>query len=166
MAEAPLFPNEAGNFVKKTVMIDLFKGIATAMGKKAKTITGHMPRVSGARRMARAGVELWQIQLFARWESSIILRYVQEAPLARSHLLAARLATATDFKEVVDDAVGMKAMLDKEGETWDTAVTKKVEEALGGSVRGPRCRSARTSFRRPPDRPSARSATWTSPHSS
>ena len=86
--------------------------------------------------MARAGVDLSQIQGFARWESSIILRYVQEAPLARSHLLAARLAAATDFKEVVDNAVGLQTILDNEGETWNTAVTKKVEEALGGTVSG------------------------------
>ena len=135
-AEAPLFPDDSGNFVKKIMMISFFKGIAGIMGKKTNAITGHMPRVSGARRMARAGVELWQIQLFARWESAVILRYVREAPLARSHLLAARLATATDFNEVVDNAVGLKTILDKEGETWDTAVTKKVEEALGGTVSG------------------------------
>ena len=44
--------------------------------------------------MARAGVDLWYIQLFARWQSKIILRYVQEAPLASSHLLASRMATS------------------------------------------------------------------------
>ena len=106
------------------------------MGKPARGITGHMPRVSGARRMARAGVELWQIQLFARWESAVILRYVREAPLARSHLLAARMAASTDLAEMVDDAVSSTRLSAKEGDQWTAAVTGRVETAVGGAIPG------------------------------
>ena len=81
-------------------------------------------------------MELWQIQLFARWESAVILRYVREAPLARSHLLAARMAATTDLAELVDDAVSSEKLSAKEGSQWTTAVTKKVETALGGAISG------------------------------
>ena len=86
--------------------------------------------------MARAGVELWQIQLFARWESAVILRYVREAPMARSHLLAARMAATTDLAEMVDDAVSSERLSAKEGDQWTAALTKKVETALGGAIPG------------------------------
>ena len=82
--------------------------------------------------MARAGVELFQIQLFARWESSVILRYVKEAPLASSHLLAARLTTTpemperkvlnSDLTELVADNVDRDALLNV------------IQENLGGEV--------------------------------
>ena len=88
---APLLPDGRGRFVQKTRMVRYMQHIAYKLGVRSG-VTGHAGRVSGARRMARAGVELWQIQLFARWESKVILRYVREAPLATSHLLAARMA--------------------------------------------------------------------------
>ena len=88
---APLIPDGAGQFVKKTRMIRFMQHVASQLGMHSG-VTGHACRVSGARRMARAGVDLWHIQLFARWESRVVLRYVREAPLATSHLLAARMA--------------------------------------------------------------------------
>ena len=69
----------------------------------AKWVTGHAARVSGARRMARAGIKLWQIQLFARWGSSAILRYVREAPLEKSHRLARNMWNVRGLDELVDD---------------------------------------------------------------
>ncbi len=80
-SDAPLFPHEKDDFVTKEIMVVLFRGIAKTAGKPAGGITGHMRRVSGARRMARDGMELWQSQLFARWGSSVVLRYVREAPI-------------------------------------------------------------------------------------
>ena len=143
-SEAPLFPDTAGNFVTKGVMIALFKHLAVLLKKSPKNVTGHMPRVSGARRMARAGVELFQIQLFARWESSVILRYVKEAPLEHSHLIAAKLATppveteghaaAGDFTEIVDDAVDTGKMQAKLGDGWQDALVTEIQAELGGEV--------------------------------
>ena len=84
--------------------------------------------------MARAGIELWQIQLFARWESAVILRYVREAPLAKSHLLAGRMANQEDINELVDNT-GDKALeriAVQEGPGWATAVIKQIENLTGG----------------------------------
>ena len=88
--------------------------------------------------MARAGIELWQIQLFARWESSVILRYVREAPLAKSHLLAGRMAAQKDLKEIVDDtgADAFERVTAQEGPGWTVAITKQIERLAGGSIDG------------------------------
>ena len=86
-------------------MIAYFQSVAKALGM-VKGVTGHVCRVSGARRMARAGVDLWHIQLFARWQSKIIMRYVREAPLATSHLLASRMAAGKQID--VDPAAAQK----------------------------------------------------------
>ena len=101
--DAPLFPDAQGGFVDKANMVACFQAVGEAIGVR-KGITGHAPRVSGAKRMARAGIELWQIQLFARWESSVILRYVREAPLAKSHLLAGRMVANEDVSEVTGNS--------------------------------------------------------------
>ena len=86
--------------------------------------------------MARAGIELWQIQLFARWESAVILRYVKEAPLARSHLLANRLRQDRDLNEYIDDTTrtAFQDLGNKEGAAWPAVVNQKLEQALGGEV--------------------------------
>ena len=55
--------------------------------------------------MARAGIDVWQIQLFARWESSVVLRYVIDAPLAKSRLLARRMRSGLDLDEAIGDAM-------------------------------------------------------------
>ena len=37
---------------------------------------------TGARHLARVGIELFKIQLLARWQSNVIMRYVMDAPLS------------------------------------------------------------------------------------
>ena len=74
----------------KKAMVRYMQHVAARLGVNSG-VSGHACRVSGARRMARAGVDIWHIQLFARWESKVILRYVKEAPLAASHLLAGKM---------------------------------------------------------------------------
>ena len=149
--ERPLFPDSAGNFVSKGVMVALFRSLAQLLHRNPLKITGHMPRVSGARRMARAGVDLFQIQLFARWESSVVLRYVKEAPLAQSHLLAERLATQQqemheqkpldqDLTEIADDSADAGKLQEKIGSGWRDALLNEVEANLGGEVAAdPKC---------------------------
>ena len=133
--DAPLIPNLEGDFIKKDHMVAYFQEVGKLLGKKVG-VTGHMPRVSGARRMARAGIELWQIQLFARWESAVILWYVREAPLARSHLLANRLRQDRDLNEHIDDTTrtALQDLSLKEGAAWPAVVNQKLEQALGGEV--------------------------------
>ena len=134
---APLIPNTAGGFLEKENMVSFFQAVGKQLGKRTG-ITGHMPRVSGARRMARAGIELWQIQLFARWDSAVIMRYVKEAPLTKSHEIAARLSKERDLAEHVDDTSkdAMAQLKLQEGDAWQAVLVKKIEELLGNKVHG------------------------------
>jgi CTP:molybdopterin cytidylyltransferase MocA len=45
-------------------------------------VTGRSPRVTGAQRMALAGVSEWRIQVFGRWGSSAVLRCIRDTLVA------------------------------------------------------------------------------------
>ena len=50
--------------------------------------------------MAKAGMEIWAIQLFCRWGSDAVLGYVRDAPLHCSANIAARVASGLALGEV------------------------------------------------------------------
>ena len=91
----PLFPDSKGNFISKETTAAAVRQVANVLGESScddtEDIAEHAMRVSGAQLLARSGVELYVIQLYGRWGSSVIERYVQEAPLSRSATLAARV---------------------------------------------------------------------------
>lgn len=98
----PLFPDRDGCTVDKKDMIDGIRTVAAACGSELTYIDlrgrvrqlfgGHAPRVAGAQFLARHGVDFYIIQLVGRWASSAILRYIQQAPLAIQHRLAANIS--------------------------------------------------------------------------
>ena len=51
-----------------------------SLGREA--FRGHSLRVSGARHMAQLGIPTPIVALLARWSSSVVLRYISDAPLA------------------------------------------------------------------------------------
>ena len=67
----------------------------------ASHLGGHSLRVTGAQALARAGVDLWAIQLLVRWGSSAVLGYVQAVPLERSSSWARRAAQGLSLEQVV-----------------------------------------------------------------
>ena len=87
----PLFPTEHGEHMTKTEVIAILRAVialtGTALQRPGPTgnmrdkFGEHVMRVSGAQLMARAGIELYIIQLYGRWGSWAIERYVQEAYL-------------------------------------------------------------------------------------
>ena len=80
VALRPLCPIPAGGFFIKAGMASVFQRFGLELGV-AKHITGRMPRVSGAVHLAKAGLEIWwTIQIFCRWGSDVVLRYIQDAP--------------------------------------------------------------------------------------
>lgn len=85
--DLPLFPDQRGQVVTKAAMIDTIEILARALGEDlvndtgGKRFGGHTPRVTGARYWASIGLEMFKIQILARWGSPVILRYVSEAPL-------------------------------------------------------------------------------------
>ena len=64
-------------------------------------VSGHSLRATGAQGLARAGVDVWAIQLLGRWGSSTVLEYVREVPLEVSTSWAARAARASTLEEVL-----------------------------------------------------------------
>jgi len=93
----PLFPNLLGQHLSKHESISLIhRAVAWVMGfddsEQVTHIGGHALRVAGAQALARAGTDTTLIQLVGRWGSAAILRYIQSAPLERSHLIASDLA--------------------------------------------------------------------------
>ena len=85
--DLPLFPDHHGRVVTKADMITTIENLAKVLGEDlvndngSKRFGGHTPRVTGARYWASIGLEMFKIQILARWGSPVILRYVAEAPL-------------------------------------------------------------------------------------
>ena len=83
----PLFPNRDGGFVSKDKVVQTIVLIAQALQQPVtdefgrNIFGGHSMRVSGARHYAGLGLELFKLQVLARWTSPVILRYVAESPL-------------------------------------------------------------------------------------
>ena len=85
----------------KQGMVKAFRRVAIAIGlseEEAQNITGHMLRPMGAQFMARKGIEFYKIQLFCRWGSDAILRYLREVPLENAEKW---LATTMSVGEVM-----------------------------------------------------------------
>ena len=68
-------------------MVATFHKVALHLGwteEEARALAGHALRPTGAQHMARHGIELFRIQLFCRWESSTVLKYLRDIPLEGS----------------------------------------------------------------------------------
>ena len=84
----PLFPDVQGGFVNKSTVVTIVETAALSLNEPLtnplghRRYGGHSLRTSGARLLSALGIELFKIQLLARWVSPVILRYVRDAPLA------------------------------------------------------------------------------------
>ena len=52
--------------------------------------------------MARSGLESWKIQIFCRWGSAVVLKYIREAPLEQSSSWATQVAGGLQLKDLRD----------------------------------------------------------------
>ena len=83
----PLFPTSNGTTVAKEKVVKTIEHFANLLGENllgpdgARIFSGHSMRVMGSQHLAGIGIPLAMLQLLARHQSDIILRYVQEAPL-------------------------------------------------------------------------------------
>ena len=89
----------------------------------------HSFRRGGAQALAAAGYDLPTIQLFARWASSAVARYVAEAPLLRSHLYATAMASVVWAGEVEDAARDLAKEAEKIGGPTTNDLKKEEERA-------------------------------------
>ena len=103
--DLPLFPTVAGEVVEKEAMAHTIREAARLLGlplsspDNAEQITGHSLRATGAQGLARAGLDLWAIQLLGRWGSEAVKTYVRQAALDRATTWAARAT-----KQLAEDA--------------------------------------------------------------
>ena len=83
----PLFPTISGRHPNKVQVVDSFEAIGAALDQPlhdtagTRRFGGHTPRVTGARVLAAAGMEVNKVRIIARHSGDTILRYVSDAPL-------------------------------------------------------------------------------------
>ena len=118
----PLFPNPDGEHLTKSEVISILRSVialtGTALQRPGPTggmrdkFGEHVMRVSGAQLMARAGIELYIIQLYGRWGSWAIERYVQEAYLHGQNNVARTVVD--NLQDTIEKATGesMETILD------------------------------------------------------
>lgn len=115
--EVPLFPDRNGQHLSKSLVIKFIRAVIALTGTSL-TRPGpagdawdrfgeHVLRVSGAQMMARAGLELFVIQLIGRWASDAIARYVQEAHLWGLKNLTAAVAKGLTTENVIPTAANL-----------------------------------------------------------
>jgi hypothetical protein len=86
--DMPLFPDLHGRVSRKQGLVQAIEGVLQCTGEPLvdssgrRRFGGHSMRVSGSRFWASKGLEIFKIQIFARWGSSIVLRYVAHVPIA------------------------------------------------------------------------------------
>ena len=101
-----LFPSSEGRVcTKSAVVATLVAGadhlrLPRATPDGTERVSGHSLRASGAQGLARAGLDLWCIQLLGRWGSDAIKTYVREAHLAQSSEWARRALQNQTLEEV------------------------------------------------------------------
>ena len=104
----PLFPTVEGEICAKTDMTETIVQAAKRLEVPlelpdgSERVSGHSLRATGAQGLARAGLELWAIQLIGRWGSDAVQTYVREAFVESSESWARRAVEHTDINDVVN----------------------------------------------------------------
>ena len=108
--DLPVFPSKPGSHIPSSATVHAIRCVATMAGEPLVRTDGngrerqrfgeHACRVMGAQFFAARGVDLYLIQLYARWGSSAILRYVQEAPLCNQPKVADRLINQVSWEQL------------------------------------------------------------------
>ena len=92
--DIPLFPTASGEHVEKERLAEVTDAVAARTGEAIKDDNGdnkfgnHSWRSAGAVYLSGLGVEIFVIQLLARWACALVVHYTRLAPLK---------AIATDF---------------------------------------------------------------------
>jgi len=135
--DLPLFPDVEGRACDKTAVVATLVAGADKLGLPrsapdgSERISGHSLRATGAQGLAKAGLELWALQLLGRWGSDAIVSYVREAHLARSEEWAARAMRSMSLDHLAGAMAPKAAALTSEGRDLDEAL---VAAAAGTGV--------------------------------
>jgi hypothetical protein len=111
LGHLPVFPTGLDTFVSKERVVKSFEQLAIRLGEPLvddlgrNRFGGHSARVSGARFLANAGLELYKLAVLARWASPVLLRYVGEAPLKSITDDCKRLLAGHNLHDVLQDVL-------------------------------------------------------------
>ena len=84
----PLFPDHKGKVITKRGVVSSLEDVLGRLGVDVvnsggrRRFGGHSLRVTGSRYWTGRGLEVFKVQIFARWGSNVILRYVSDVPIA------------------------------------------------------------------------------------
>ena len=122
ISDFPLFPSETGDFVHENKMLALVEAIAVRVGEPLVTKAGtnrfgkHSWRATGAVYLTSLRMELFRIQLMARWSSPVIMRYARLSPLTDITDHVKELQVSNNLAKIVDrirkDVKGMSKQLE------------------------------------------------------
>ena len=87
-------------------------------------ITGHTLRATGAQGLARAGLDLWAIQLLGRWGSDAVRLYVRQASLERSATWAAQAFRSFDAASSASSSSSQSPLSEAQLKKWITQALK------------------------------------------
>ena len=105
--DLPLFPAEDGTVVTKDRMVATIVDAARRLKVPlvapdgSARVSGHSLRVTGAQGLAKAGLDVWAIQLLGRWGSAAVLGYIREVPLELAATWAARAARSMTLDDLL-----------------------------------------------------------------
>ena len=121
--DLPFFPDSSGFMVRDSAMEAFVDALAAMAGCKLTLPSGarkfgkHSFRSTGAVLLSKLGIELFKIQLLARWASPVVLHYAREAPLETLTTQVKSSIAGDTVKELVDklrkEVDGLKAELAK-----------------------------------------------------
>ena len=103
----PLFPAVDGSTCAKEAVTETivqaakFLAVPLEVPDQSERVSGHSLRATGAQGLARAGLELWAIQLMGRWGSDAVKLYVRDAFIEASEGWARKVVGQTDLSELV-----------------------------------------------------------------
>ena len=103
----PLFPTTEGQVCGKAEVSETiiqaakFLEIPLESPDHSERVSGHSLRSTGAQGLARAGLELWAIQLMGRWGSDAVKSYVRDAFVGASEGWAKRVVDQADINDLV-----------------------------------------------------------------
>ena len=103
----PLFPTIEGQVCGKAEVSETIIEAAKKLDVPLETpdqsekVSGHSLRATGAQGLARAGLELWAIQLMGRWGSDAVKLYVRDAFVGASEGWARKAVEQADLEDLV-----------------------------------------------------------------
>lgn len=133
----PLFPACDGSVCNKVAVVatiaaaaDLLR-VPRSAPDGSERVSGHSLRVTGAQGLAKAGVDLWAIQLLGRWGSDAVMGYIREAHLDCSAEWARKVLLGPSLSGLASSIAPAVAILDPVTGPLIGDVKQAVAGALG-----------------------------------